>query len=858
MQKTSLLLSLVILFLFPCFISAPVYGQTWPLHQFPFSTNETNITIWNGENYEPFFLKGMNLGVAVPGKFPGELEVSSEQYAAWFQLIKDAGFNSIRLYTLHYPHFYEVLDAFNQANPDNPLFFFQGVWLEEEMEGFTGDLYFLTDAFTNEIEENVDCVHGNRFIEPRLGKAHGDYQTDVSKWNIGYIIGREIHPGEVLVTNYQNSQHTAFTGNHFGIGDVLPTEAWAVSKLDHLVSYEYNNYNTQRPVSFSSWPTQDPLIHPEEWNPWEDTTSVDLSTIQFLDAPARYFASYHAYPYYPDFINYGPDYQDFSDNYGPNSYMGYLTHLKEYYHRFPLIIAEYGVPSSWGVAHYSTSGMHHGGFDDYEQGENNIRILKSIESAGCGGGIQFSWIDEWFKRTWVTDHIDYLMNRRILWHNITAAEQNFGLVGFQRSLQMELWDEFCEDCDIQSIEASADYDFFHLKLYLKNMLNNPDEMWISLDTYDAGLGESVMPAGDTLENRAEFALHLTNYSAKLYVTQAYDLYGIFHGISEPEQQYHSVVSDGAPWNIVRWKVNEFDQDVQYIGNMKVNYGFLPYSSKDAVTIFEDHVHIRIPWSLIHFVDPSEYVVFHDDRSTPQPEDTISDGISVSVFYKDEVFTPEERYLWANWNTALDVEEVLKGSYWVMKDRLQEFNNRAIAQPDTFHLVVSGEPVTVGAQQGVLGNDFDLDGGFMQALLLDPPQNGRVELGQDGSFIYEPGYGKNLQDSFTYIVFDGYSLSQSTRVQLNIDVETSIADNFSLDEMEKPLLIYPNPAHDAVAIEMTTPIDFVTVFDMGGRMMKIEKASGSTHKMDVSGLIPGSYFIKINSPDKKYVRKINVF
>lgn len=40
--------------------------------------------------------------------------------------------------------------------------------------------------------------------------------------------------------------------------------------------------------------------------------------------------------------------------------------------------------------------------------------------------MQFAWIDEWFKRTWITDPIDYLGERRPLWHNATAAEQNFG------------------------------------------------------------------------------------------------------------------------------------------------------------------------------------------------------------------------------------------------------------------------------------------------------------------------------------------------------------------------------------------------------------------------------------------------
>ena len=123
----SIIILVIILFGFQ-----KAWSQSFYDHPIPFSTNSTNITIWNGTDYVPVFLKGMNLGIAVPGTFPGELAATKNQYSRWFEDIKNAGFNNIRLYTLHFPHFYEVLDSFNLANPQNPLFFFQGVWLNEE------------------------------------------------------------------------------------------------------------------------------------------------------------------------------------------------------------------------------------------------------------------------------------------------------------------------------------------------------------------------------------------------------------------------------------------------------------------------------------------------------------------------------------------------------------------------------------------------------------------------------------------------------------------------------------------------------------------------------------------------------
>ncbi|MFW5687546.1 MAG: T9SS type A sorting domain-containing protein, partial [Bacteroidota bacterium] len=462
----------------------------------------------------------------------------------------------------------------------------------------------------------------------------------------------------------------------------------------------------------------------------------------------------------------------------------------------------------------------------------------------------------WFKRTWVTDHIDYLMNRRILWHNITAAEQNFGLIKFQRPLAMQHWDGFCQDCALDSITAAADYDFFHFRLYLNEPLSNPDEMWISLDTYFGHVGESVLPSGDTVTNRAEFALHLTNYSARLYVTEAYDLYGIFHGVSEPGQQYRSVVSDGAPWNIVRWKVNEFDQDVQYIGNMRVNFGFLPATSLDGVTIYEDHVHVRIPWSLLHFVDPSEYVVFHDDRNTPLPEDTISDGISLSVFYQGEEFTPQGRFLWDSWNTVLDVEEHIKGSYWVMKDRLHEFNNRAIAHCDSFLISFDSDPASLFPADGVLANDFDLDGNLMQALLLEPPLYGNLVLHADGSWEYEPHVSGISYDSFVYTVFDGFSLSAPATVELYIDTGTQIVEE-NMPVAGSKLKIFPNPATGHFNVQGDEMAENIYLFDVAGKMIMTKKINDFSFRVDVQHLPPGNYYLLIETRDNKFARKVQV-
>lgn len=835
------------------------YGHTQILNdtEIPFSTGQNQLTVWNGREYVPFFLKGMNLGISVPGTFPGQLAATRAQYGRWFKQIKEAGFNSIRIYTLHYPRFYQVLDSFNMANPQNPLFFFQGVWLNEEMEGYANDLYYMTETFKAEIAENIDCVHGNKTIELRFGKAFGDYRVDVSMWNIGYIIGREIHPVEVNKTDEVNSENNSYHGSHLSIQNATPTEAWLTEKLDYLVNYENSNYFTQRPVSVSSWPTLDPIVHNEEPNRTEDSEQIDLSKVELVNAPAGFFISYHAYPYYPDFISEQSSYQPYEDDYGRNSYKGYLTDLKSHYKNIPLIIAEYGVPSSWGIAHYSSSGMNHGGYDEKAQGETNIRMLHTIQDVECGGGFQFAWIDEWFKRNWITDPIDYNPDRRILWNNIMAAEQNFGLIRYSRNTELENIQSFEASEHITHIKAAANYSFFEIEIGLNNPLDILDNLWLALDTYRADLGESIIPTGDTLPYRSEFAINIKTHSSSLYVTQAYDVFGIWHGVSEPEQKYRSTVSDGAPWNIVRWKNNSGHSDIQYVGNLKQNYGFQPPSSKDAITIYDDKIHIRLPWSLINVVDPSQMIVFDDDRTTPQKEEVLSDGFAISIKYKDQIYKTESRYSWEKWNYIKkdNLIEEPKVSYYVMKDRLHEFDNNAIAVCDSFIFEDVDFPAVVSEDEGLLINDFDFDGDYMITMLVHSPVNGQVDLYNDGSFSYLPNNGYNGRDSFEYSIYDGYRLSAPNKVILSVDGNSDSGNE--LQKFKRLINIFPNPASDFLTVRSELNITKLMLFNASGILIKYIPVDSDSIKISVSSLPPGNYFISASIKDRTITERFVV-
>lgn len=813
-----------------------------PVQQFPFSTNASHLTVWDGEKYVPFTVKGTNLGISVPGTFPGELRASSADYSRWFTEIQAAGFNCIRLYTLHFPAFYQTLDSFNRANPNKPLLFFQGVWLEEEIPNYDHNLYSLTSFFRNEIRENVAAVHGNRFIPPRVGKAHGTFNTDVSRWNIGYIIGREVYPDEVLNANATHPADTSYIGQYLSLRGADPAETWMVAQMDFLLQYEMSEFGTQRPISCSSWPTLDPIAHPFEVNRGEDTAKIDLSRVDVSKAPAGLFISYHAYPYYPDFMSKDPAYQSSFDAFGQNSYLGYLRDLKSHYQNLPLIIAEFGVPSSWGIAHFAQSGMHHGGLNELEQGKLNLRLFENILSAECGGGIHFAWMDEWFKRTWINDPTDYIADSRIIWHNITSAEQNFGLIGYRRPNSMpQDWADFGAGNAVEQVKIVGDPTFLQLQLRLGSNFRNNDTLWIALDTYADALGEHRLPTGDTLPHGAEFLLRITNARADLLINEAYDTYGIWHNVQSPQQLFRSIPSTGAPWKTVRWRNNTGEAEIQYIGHLKMREPLAPQMSDHAVEKDGRDLRIRLPWSLLNVVAPDAHKVLHWRLGS---QDTITDGIKVSTLYRQQLQTSPNRYLWPAWTNVLDVVPFEKQSYAVMQERLPLYPGILAPRTDSY-AVSMNEVLEVSTTEGLLANDLRPEPGIITAQAESLPRFGSLLLHADGSFTYRPQVDFSGTDVFSYRLQQGPNRSQSVNVRISV-TETDTRKGF--------VQLFPNPASTELNIQSAVPVQYLELLDGSGRVLESWDRPGLLFNLPVAQLPAGIYWVRLQSADQAVVRK----
>jgi hypothetical protein len=661
----------------------------------PFKTSGNHIAMHTGSEYRSLVLKGINLGSSPPGYFPGEIAyaISPAEYESWIAAMAAAGFNSLRIYTLHPPVFYEKLANYNQRHPDNPLLLFQGIWLEE-IEDYSNpgsyDLINQTSSFTKEIKEVINCINGNGDIAYRFGKSYGRYITDVSRWTAGYIIGREIMPQEVDTTDTRHPSLNSYTGTWLSITGAKATEVFCTQMLEQTIKYEASNYSVRRPVSISSWPTLDPLNHPTETYTDEDKAAYDLAKITLINPEPGIFASYHAYPYYPNFISEQPSYRTYNDPEGPNSYLGYLNDLRAHYSSMPLVIAEFGVPSSWGSAHQAYSNMNHGGYSEKQQGEKNMRMMHNIIDAGCAGGFMFAWMDEWFKPTWIVSYLEaygmvsggITIPTRQLWHNLVSPEQNFGLISFDQSgiLPFATYQTDKPAGPLKKISATNDNSCFYLEIETGRALANGDTVMIAFDTYLASFGESKLPNGKNLENRSEFLLTmvLSNDTALYNVTQAYDMNGLtprFDLSNHAAQKFFSTVTDGAPWKLMHWINDGHTLKGQDIGKLPIeNATDFTYGQRTAAAWSGSKIKIRMPWTLLYFRDPTQMKVIdgavsYDGGFNYVIAASPSDGIAVSVYFDQEVTSSLSRYNWPLWMTVPSTKAREKKSLEVVKTGL---------------------------------------------------------------------------------------------------------------------------------------------------------------------------------------------
>ena len=696
------------------------------------SVVDSHLAVYDGTNWSTQFWNGVNLGATLPGHSPGDLAPSKDDYLRWFEQMREMNTDVVRVYTILPPHFYEALYEFNSTREDT-LWLIQGIWSPEEkligddemgQNAYDTDI---TEQYHREISNAVRAVHGDAYIPQSFGHASGEYETDVSEYMLGWMVGTEWYPYAVQRTDDANAGLAPFSGEYFrATEDATPFESWLAESLDVLAKEEMR-YGWQHPASFTNWLTTDPLSHPNEPFEKEDLVPVDPMHVEPTEAwKAGYFAQYHAYSYYPDFLRYQMDYQTYEDSDGEvDPYAAYLNELRAHHEGIPLLVGEFGVPSSRGLAHYGPLGRDQGYHSEEEQGEMDAEMLHEMRREGLDGGIVFAWHDEWFKFTWNTIDLELPRDRRQNWRNRLTNEENFGVIAteagespeqaVQEDGATEDWDRRVEDADGNLLDwlpnrperripqvRQREYEGFDLSVshdeaYVHLLLQKHEGEWdFSEEELDLGFG--TLPDGSPTadptpgltfpDGGIQFLLQMRGEEdSRMLVNSGYDqhiwLYVDQLGmLTDPGTNTDVSAGQFLPWTLAVSRGLYLPQTRENVPFEEVDVGVMRKGISDPLSPEFDNLadwyaegsvlEIRVPWMLLGFTDPSSLQVWDYPYEAAALEPVTTEGLRVYPALRpakgsrptEEVETTE--YTWEGWDQPTFYERK-KESFYILSE-----------------------------------------------------------------------------------------------------------------------------------------------------------------------------------------------
>ena len=688
------------------------YNDTAAGLSYRFKAEGDSFFVYGKGEWNELFMTGVNIGASEPALFPGDLTISYESYLRWFRYISEMNCNCIRVYTRMRPQFYLALKDFN-SSAENPLYLYQGIWVNEDDIERLGDVYAENEKILTEFKSDatliVDVIHGSAVIPDKPGEASGTYHADVSRWLAGWIIGIEWDPNLVINTDEQHPDMRDYDGNYLFTQSASPFEAFLCRAGDALITHETEKYQFQAPLAFTNWITTDPLSHPNEPHFDEDKATVNTENVKPRGFGPGMFASYHIYPYYPDSLNYQEDYLTSLDENGkPDTYSAYLRDLK-LVHTLPILVAEFGIPTSRGMGHESVMGYNQGKVDENAQGAMLTDMFDLIRDSDYAGGLVFTWQDEWFKRTWNNVMFD-IADRRPFWSNIQTTEQCFGIMAFDPGENYTLcypdgdlsdWGsaESVVTTDQGELFVQSDERYLYILVKSDGYDFNTDVLYIPVNTIGGQGNTKLNDSGITFDDGADFLIKIHGASdSHIYVDRYYDAFNYYF--------VESRILNDLPLlkDADKKDSGNFDEMMMCYGyHLKVGgtgaevpdkayetgkllYGNANPESEDYASLSDfcygdGGVELRIPWQLLNVMDPSSKQQLSDFYESqvfmPQDYDSFDFGF---CYVGDEKESAEisfgGSYSYREW-TIPTWHERLKPSYYELQEYLKQYRSKGM-------------------------------------------------------------------------------------------------------------------------------------------------------------------------------------
>ena len=653
---------------------------------------DKNILINRNGTFEKLYLKGVNINNVLPGTFHGDIGALEEDYMRWFEYIHDMNANVLRVQTLMPNKFYKALDKFNKGK-ENPLYIIQGIEFDVVglEDGYDIQKEEIEEKLLYDMKNTVNAVHGNPFknMPEDLGAI---YNTDVSEYLLAYTIGVEFESKDIIYSHIMNDDES-YIGEYIQTEkDASSIEGYLARMSDNLVTYEVEEYRIQRPITYIATAyTMVNTISSNDDNSLENFIDEDSVKnhidIENIKATSKYkagiFASYNIYPS----VGYLKEYVD--------DISGILNKLTQY-HTVPVLISEYGVPSSRLVADFNT-GESKGGISETEQGEMLVDINNDIASSNCAGGIIYNFQDDWNISSWNTKD-KVILDRNPYWRNVQTYGQSYGLLSFDPLIDGKIYypdNDVSEWKDVEALndnnEASlyvkASEEYLHFYIDLKEgKVKDYKNFYIDIDITPRSGSNKCSKYNLVFENGVDFIVDINDTKNSEMLVHEYYSTNKFEGLEEeirkrPDVIYSTKYRDSfipiTEYTSAKIYVKESDSFIEEktYETGKLVHGNANPKSLDFNSLVDfykgvEYVEVRLPYGILNFMDPSEGYIQDDFFETFQIKPLEISDISIGLTLVDNNGVKSRikagNYKLQKWNEPT-YHERLKKSYYIIRD-----------------------------------------------------------------------------------------------------------------------------------------------------------------------------------------------
>ncbi|MGL5328282.1 MAG: hypothetical protein ACRDD7_03365 [Peptostreptococcaceae bacterium] len=700
-MKRFLIISACVFVLMLNFMSNIAKNQLVPHDESYFvKSDKKDIYIADGNEWKEFDIVGVNLDPAKPGVYPSENFVKEEEYLRWIQYIYDMGANCIKVPNLMSEHFYNALYKFNE-NKENPIYLMQGIYFDEVYlkNGYDPQNQKLEEVFKTNIKLVIDSVYGNpyNFDKPDIVQF---YNTDVSKYVIGYTLGIEFANHDIIYSEIMN-ENNAYNGKYLYTDESASSfESYMARMGDYLADYEMEIYKKQSLISFigsSSYhivslrdnPNEESFVDTKNNDKKEDKVKnyLDPENIKSKKKlKTGIVASYNIYPSYSEV-------KDYQNN------MKYYFETINNYHTMPVIIGEYGIPSSRVSGDFNMDVYNKAYINEEEQGRALVDVYESIKESNVAGSFIFEFQDSWYKSAGNTKELK-ILDRSAYWSDAETFSQSFGLMAFDPGKEKNKIypdDDISEWSEKNLISKNGNYSLYanNDEKYLYFMLKCKDDMDMNIN--DIHIDLDITPKSGSkmssqynlvFDNYVDFIVNIKD--EKYSNIMAHDYYNTSKFLANEKEnktrpdlikqtknmdEFYPIFIEVRP-RIYTDDEGGFIEKVEHEAGKLVHGNSNPdnkeFNSSADFYIGKNYIELRIPWGLLNFMDPSTKQIqddFYEELNIkPLKINDIGIGVTIKENDKNVSRLNEVRYDLDSW-VFPNYHERLKKSYYIVKDEL---------------------------------------------------------------------------------------------------------------------------------------------------------------------------------------------